>query len=170
MTDVRRSIRLLLGPALAATLLAGCGGEDTETTAPAGGSTSSPSSAPATTPADEPAAEPSALPVPEDGPSTIKEFPVPADAQILDLGPPLSGNWQFGITSPDPATTVEFYKETLGAEGYKLKENVQVKVGANTIDYDLAFYGDTYGIVSENDLAGGTLITVDDEPIDGLAP
>ncbi len=159
-----RSTGLLLGLAL----LAGCGGgDDTQTTEPGGGSSTS---APADEPASEPAAEPSTLPVPPDGPSTIKEFPVPADAQILDLGPTLSGNWQFGITSPDPATTVAFYKETLGAEGYKLKENVQVKVGANTIDYDLAFYGDTYGIVSENDLAGGTLITVDDEPIDGLAP
>lgn len=107
--------------------------------------------------------------MPPGGPTTITGFPIPGGAQIVDLGPPLDGNWQFVISSPDSATTVEFYKTTLAAEGYTLRENVSVQVGVNTIDYDLAFFGATYGVVSGDDLSG-TLVTVDDDPINGVEP
>lgn len=159
-------------------MLAGCGSDtaEPEATEPDGSSSATTadssagsSSAPSTA-ETEPAAEASTLPVPPDGPTTITEFPVPAGAEIVDLGPPLSGNWQFGISSPDPATTLEFYKTTLAAEGYTFRENVSVEVGVNTIEYDLAFFGATFGIVDQSDLVPGTLITVDDEPLDGVAP
>lgn len=172
------SIRRLAGVCLAATLLAGCGGggDDTETTEPAGGSSvtaASPTSEPAATaasPTSGPAAEAGTLAVPAGGPTAVSEFPIPAGAQVVDLGPPLGGNWQFGISSPDSATAVEFYRTTLAAEGYTLRENVSIQVGVNTSEYDLAFFGTTYGLVGENEGAGGTLVTVDDRPINGLEP
>lgn len=167
---------LLAGAGLVATLLAGCGGDDPVPVEPTGAppaatSDSSGDSASAeSSTASEPAAEASSLPVPPDGPTAITEFPVPAGAEIVDIGPPLGGNWQFGISSPDPATTIEFYLTTLAAEGYTFRENVSVVVGENTIEYDLAFFGTTFGIVDQSDLVGGTLVTVDDEPLDGVTP
>lgn len=162
---------------LVAALLTGCSGGNSDGAAEDVPAAPDPPSIAATTPSDtpaestpEPAIEASALPVPTDGPKGLKEFPVPAGAEIVDLGPPLNNNWQFGIGSPDPATTVDFYKATLATEGYTLRENVQVQVGANKIEYDLAFFGPSYGVVTANDMTGGTLVTVDDEPITGLEP
>lgn len=170
--------RLIAGTALVAALLAGCGSDSADPVAPDpdGGSSStnadsSKNSSASSSAASEPAAEGSTLPVPVDGPTTtITDFPVPDGAEIVDLGPALSGNWQFGISSPDPVTTVEFYKTTLTAAGYTLRENVAVVVGENTIEYDLAFFGTTFGIVDASNVVPGTLVTVDDEPIDGVEP
>ncbi len=86
----------------------------------------------------------------------------------MEMGPPLDGNWQFLIDSPDTTTTIDFYKRVLLSEGYSIRENVSVVLGANTINYDLAFFGKTFGSVS--DFYGGTAVTVDDDPILGLDP
>lgn len=175
---------VLIGGFLVAMLLAGCGSGESDTEAkdtaanearePApAASSASETKEPASDPPDgstpEPETEASTLPVPKDGPTTIKEFPIPSGAEILDMGA-MSGNWQFGISSPDAATTLDFYKTTLADKGYTLKEDVSVKYGENTIEWDLAFFGTTYGVVEEDELTGGTLVTVDDEPIDGLKP
>lgn len=114
--------------------------------------------------------EAGALAVPPDGPTTITEFPVPGGAQIIDLGPPIGGNWQFAISAPDAATTLEFYKRTLAAQGYTLRQNASITVGVNTVEFDLAFFGRTYGVVDRNTLVGGVQVTVDARPIRGLEP
>lgn len=163
----RPSRHLLACTCAAAILLVGCGSSsgDGPTTESGGGSSAPTSSRP-----NAPAVEAGSLAVPPGGPKTITEFPIPGGAQIVDLGPSISGSWQFGISSPDSATTVEFYRKTLAAQGYTLKENVSLKVGVNTVEYDLAFYGTTYGVVDANPALGGTFVTVADRPIRGLTP
>lgn len=170
----RRSSRSLAGAVVAATLLAGCGGDEPATVGPerpassaaAGTGASSPPSSASTTPA----AQAGSLPVPADGPKTITEFPIPAGAKIVDVGPPIGGNWQFGISSPNTATVLQFYRTTLAARGYALEEKRKVQAGKNTIEYDLSFSGPgpIYGLVDENSLAGGTNVTVTDRPIKGF--
>jgi len=125
-------------------------------------------SAPASTSTKEPAVKASKRAIPAGGPKAISTFPVPAGAKYVDLGPAYAGNWQFGISSPDKATTLEFYRKTLAAMGYKLKEDVTAKVGANTIQYDLTFSGPTYGVVDS--YGDATQVTVDDRPISALEP
>jgi hypothetical protein len=160
-------IRLLIGSSLAATLLVGCGSGSSDPATPEPADASSPQVSSTT---NAPVIEAATLAVPPGGPTTITEFPIPSGTRIVDIGPPFGGNWQFGISAPDTATTLEFYKKTLAAQGYTLEENASVKVGVNTVVYDLAFFGTAYGIVDENELLGGTLVTVDDSPLTGLEP
>jgi len=125
-------------------------------------------STPAQPTAKAPAGPASTRAIPKGGPKAISRFPVPGRATFVDLGPAFGGNWQFGISSPDSATTLAFYRKTLTAMGYTIKEDVTAKVGANTIEYDLAFSGPTYGVVDE--FNGGTQVTVDDRPLSALQP
>lgn len=164
---------LLAGTCLTATLFVGCGG-DNATTDPADSpaATTDPAGAPLAT-TSRPSGttvEASTLAVPPGGPKAITEFPIPRGAKIVDLGPAIGGNWQFGISSPNVATTLNFYKNTLVAEGYTLKEKASITVGVNTVEYDLAFFGKLYVVVDENALAGGTAVTVAERPIEGLEP
>lgn len=161
-----RSLRLLAGTCLAAALVTGCGGgNDGPTTEPGSGS-----SAPTSSRTSAPSVESGTLPVPPDGPTSITEFPIPSGAEIVVIGPPFGGNWQFGISSPDTATVLEFYRRTLVADGYTVREDVSQTVGANVIEYDLAFYGPTFGIVDANEVFGGTQVAVDERPLQGLEP
>lgn len=151
---------------LAAALLVGCGGDSTDREAAeaGGGSSSKPSSSP------EPAVEAGTLAVPSGGPEKIEELAIPRGAEIVDLGPASNMSWQFGISSPDTATVLAFYKKALTEDGYTIKEKVTLTVGANDIEYDLAFFGKTYGVVDANELTGGTQVTVNDKPVRGLEP
>lgn len=155
------SIRLLAAFCVCATLLIGCGNtsrsDDVEATQPASGASTA---APRTS--EAPAVRAGAFAVPPDGPTSITEFPIPAGAEVVDLGPPTLGVWLFGISSPDSATTLDFYRRTLAAQGYTVQENVSHSTA--DIKYDLAFFGKVHGVVSENELAGGTMVTVQDEP------
>lgn len=161
--------RLLAGACLAATTLVGCGsegseGRDGKPTGPAGGAASAKSTSP------RPAGEAKTLAVPSGGPKKITDFPIPPGAKIVDVGPAFNQSWQFGISSPDAATTLDFYKTTLADAGYTLKEDASLTVGANTVQYDLAFFGKTYGVVDKNNLAGGTQVSVNDKPLRGIEP
>ncbi|CAN5212263.1 hypothetical protein BH18ACT4_BH18ACT4_00900 [soil metagenome] len=172
-------VRLIVAMGLTAVLLAGCGGgndgEDSggvpaESTVGSGSPPPSPSTSESQTHNDTSAPEADSLPVPPEGPSTITEFPIPGGAVIVDLGPPDFGNWQFGISAPDFATTLEFYRTTLAAQGYTLRENVPIFAGSD-VEYELAFFGPTYGVVFEGGVVlDGTLVTVSDRPIDGIEP
>ena len=106
--------------------------------------------------------------IPSGGPQAIKDFPVPVGAKFVNLGPAYGGNWQFGISSPGTDGVVAFYRKTLPAMGYTVKEDVSVQVGANTVQWELTFAGPTYGMV--NGLYGNTLVTVDDKPLKALNP
>jgi len=157
------SVRLLASTCCAAALLTGCGGDSTDekaTSPAAGGSSTSAVSG----------AEASTLAVPSGGPGKITEFPIPGGAKIVDTGPAFNKSWTFGISSPDTAAVVAFYKKALTDERYTVKENVTLANNANNIEYDLAFFGETYGVVDESDLTGGTQVTVNDQPIRGLEP
>lgn len=150
---------------LVVALVAGCGGDSTDkssTEPPVAGSSPAPSGAPETE------IEADTLTVPSDGPKKIKEFPIPGGAKIIDLGPPSGGNWQFGISSPDRTAVLAFYKKTLLDQGYTVKENVSKTLGENVVNFDLAFFGKTYGVVTE--FGNGTQVTVDDDPVADLEP
>jgi hypothetical protein len=120
-------------------------------------------------PSDAKVVEAGSIAVPSGGPEKIARFPIPKGATIVDLGPVVNGNWQFGISSPDPGTTLAFYKATLTKQGYTLKKNVSPDNAPN-VEFDIAFFGKTYGSVDANDLAGGTLVSINDKPLRGLAP
>jgi hypothetical protein len=122
-----------------------------------------------TTPSKPATVEASTIAVPSGGPKKISRFPIPRSAKMIDLGPAFNQNWQFGISSPDPATTIAFYKAALTKQGYTVKENAALTNNPNNIEYDLAFFGKTYGVVDEIG-PDGTQITVTDRPIDGLKP
>jgi len=156
--------RLLVLTCLAAASLAGCGGDSADKK-PA----ESPGAA-SSAPAPKSGGEAGTLAVPAGGPETIKDFPIPRGAKIIDLGPAGNMSWQFGIGSPDAATVLAFYKKALTDEGYTVKENVKLTDNPNNIEYDLAFFGKAYGVVDEDAGIGGTQVTVNDRPIDGLEP
>ncbi len=158
--------RLLVLTCLAAASLAGCGSDsaDKKPAEPPGAASSAPASAPKS------GGEAGSLAVPAGGPETIEDFPIPRGAKIIDLGPAGNMSWQFGIGSPGAATVVAFYKKALADEGYTVKENVKLTDNPNNIVYDLAFFGKAYGVVDEADLIGGTQVSVNDRPIDGLEP
>lgn len=167
----RRYDRLIRGVALAALLLPGCRGDKSETVGPERPSSSAaPGSTPSSGATTKPAAQAGSLPIPAGGPTTITEFPIPGGAKIVDGGPALGGNWQFGISSPGPAAVLQFYRTTLAAKGYTLEEKRKVQAGKNTVEYDQSFSGPgpIYVLVDENPLAGGTSITVTNRPITGF--
>lgn len=163
-----RDITDILVPiCLAAVLLAGCGGDSTD------GSSTNPVDSPPSKSSSPPesATQADTLAVPSGGPKKIKEFPIPGGAETVDIGPAFNLSWQFGISSPDTTAVLAFYKKALTDRGYTVKEQVTQEVGANSIERDLAFFGKTYGIVDEDaSIAGGTLISVNDNPLQGLEP
>jgi len=123
-----------------------------------------------TTPSKPGTVEASTIAVPSGGPKKVSRFPIPRGAKMVDLGPAFNQSWQFAISSPDPATTIAFYKATLAEQGYTVKENVSLTTNPNNVEYDLAFFGKTYGVVDEVGVDVGTQITVNDRPISGLKP
>jgi len=157
--------RPLVSTCLAAALLVGCGGEgtDKESSEPAVDSSSKASSSP------ESAVDASTLAVPSGGPEKIKSFAIPRGAKIVDAGPAFNMSWTFGISSPDTATVLAFYKKALTDGGYTIEEKVTPTTNAN-VEFDLAFYGKTYGVVDASELTGGTQVTVNDRPVRGLEP
>lgn len=156
-------IRMLVSSCLMAALLVGCGNDSTDDGAAnrATGSSSEPSNPPAT--------QADTLAVPSGGPKKIKEFPIPQGAKIVDIGPAYNLSWQFGISSPNTTAVLAFYKDALVERGYTVREKATQSIGANRVERDLAFFGKTYGIVdADESIAGGTLISVNDNPLQGL--
>ncbi len=110
------------------------------------------------------AAEPEMIPVPEDGPADLEEFPIPAGTEPLGSFT-MSGLWQFSIATDDPASVIAFYEEVRPELGYELEEGPSAEVGANTIDFEYGFSGPAYGTLYLPDSGGTVDIQVSDEPV-----
>ncbi|MGI9157895.1 MAG: hypothetical protein ACR2FG_14885 [Marmoricola sp.] len=97
----------------------------------------------------------SALPVPQDGPTEVAHFPVPAGVKVKGPGPQAK-SWQFDITTKDTASVLAFYRKALADAGYTVKNDVRETIGIEKVHYDIAFSGPADGYIvadpTENDV------------------
>lgn len=167
MLNIRlgRSVAVVASATLAAACVAGCGSKDAEPTTSPSPSASAPTptlSFPATTqptataPGDiSTTTTGSALPVPQDGPTEVANFPVPKGVKVKGPGPQAK-SWQFDIITKDTASVLRFYRTALADAGYRVRTNVNKEIGIEKVHYDIQFSGPATGYIvadpSQNDV------------------
>ena len=183
--SVRRQLAAATVALLTATLLTGCGGDDSGAGAAPGDVSDSAAPTdpltdefvpepPRNTALQQPRASltiapratltavPGASELPVAGLRTIQGFPVPAGAKVKDPGP-LDDTWQFDIRSDDLAGLVDFYERVLPDMGFRVRLGVTYTLGDEDVYWDLVFDGRVSGSMVR-DPANGVLFVVVNPP------
>ncbi len=183
-TIERRAARPLAAAVLVAVLcssLAGCGGDDKDSSTAGKSATSSPSRGASLGAAGGPSANPTgivsapsdinrktkptttAVPVPSDGPTGIGTFPVPPGVNIKGPGPARKA-WQFDITTKKVASVLAFYRKALPSAGYQVQNNVTENDGAEVVKYDIKFTGKANGFIIGDQSQDDVFVVVQSTP------
>lgn len=102
----------------------------------------------------------SVIPIPSEGPTEARGFPVPPWIKDLKTPPGLYESWQFDIPTDDPDRVIAFYKQVLPRGGYTVRTNVTEQLGDEKVVWDIVFDGPAHGTIVRDKAAGTVFVDV----------
>lgn len=102
----------------------------------------------------------SVIPIPSDGPTEARGFPVPPWIHGITSPGGLYESWQFDIPTDDPARVIAFYTKILPRAGYTVRTNVTEQLGDERVVWDIVFDGPAHGTIVRDKVSGTVFVDV----------